>query len=77
VIKIRKLSSIDWSVCAATALIGVFLVAAFVSARGKSATSDEPPHLAAGLSYWVTHEGFRANPEHPPLMKELTGLSLR
>jgi hypothetical protein len=75
-VKIRNLRHIGWPACVATALIAVFVVAAFVSARGKSATSDEPPHLAAGLSYWVTHEVFRANPEHPPLIKELSGLSL-
>jgi len=73
---VRKISRIGWPAGVATALIGIFVLAAFVSARGKSVTSDEPPHLAAGLSYWITHEVFRANPEHPPLIKELTGLSL-
>ncbi len=60
---------------AAGALVLVFLVQAFLESRLKSPTSDEPPHIAAGLSYWETHT-FRANPQHPPLMKELAGLSL-
>jgi hypothetical protein len=37
--------------------------------------SDEPPHLASGLSY-VSTGVFRGNPQHPPLLKELSGLSL-
>jgi hypothetical protein len=67
---------IGWPVWAASGLIVVFLIAAFSEARLKSPTSDEPPHIAAGLSYFVTHEIFRANPQHPPLLKELAGLSL-
>src|ERR1035441_6158909 len=60
---------------AAGALVLVFLVQAFLESRLKSPTSDEPPHIAAGLSYLETHT-FRANPQHPPLMKELAALSL-
>jgi hypothetical protein len=36
---------------------------------------DEPPHIASGLSY-VSTGIFRANPQHPPLLKELSGLSM-
>jgi hypothetical protein len=57
-------------------LVAAFLLISFSEARGKSPTSDEPPHIAAGMSYFVTHEIFRANPQHPPLMKELAALSL-
>jgi hypothetical protein len=60
---------------AASVLILIFLLQAFLESRLKSPTSDEPPHIAAGLSYWETHT-FRANPQHPPLLKELAGLSL-
>ena len=60
---------------AAGALVLIFLVQAFLESRLKSPTSDEPPHIAAGLSYWETHT-FRANPQHPPLIKELAALSL-
>lgn len=41
----------------------------------KNATSDEPPHLAAGLSYLATGT-IRINTQHPPLLKELSALSL-
>ena len=58
------------------ALIALFLLVTLSEARRKSPTSDEPPHIAAGLSYFVTHEIFRANPQHPPLLKELSALSL-
>jgi len=60
---------------AAGALVLIFLLQAFLESRLKSPTSDEPPHIAAGLSYLETHT-FRANPQHPPLMKELAALSL-
>lgn len=52
------------------------MVAAIVSATRKSATSDETPHIGAGLSYWKTGD-FRLNPEHPPLVKALSaGIAL-
>ncbi len=58
------------------ALVAVFLLVAFSEERLKSPALDEPPHIAAGLSYFVTHEIFRANPQHPPLIKELSALSM-
>jgi hypothetical protein len=60
---------------AAGAFILIFLLQAFLESRLKSPASDEPPHIAAGLSYLETRT-FRANPQHPPLMKELAALSL-
>ncbi len=59
----------------AGALILVFGVQIFTESRLKSPTSDEPPHIASGLSYVETGV-FRGNPQHPPLLKELSGLSL-
>src|ERR1035437_5344028 len=59
----------------AGALVLVFLVQAFSESRIKSPSSDEPPHIAAGLSYVETGV-IRANPQHPPLLKEMVGLSL-
>jgi hypothetical protein len=41
---------------------------AFLAANGP--TFDEPAHLAAGYSYWVTGN-VRLNSEHPPLLKFL------
>ncbi len=41
----------------------------------KSPVVDEPPHVASGLSYLETRV-FHANLQHPPLLKELSGLFL-
>ena len=60
----------------AGALIAVFLLQSFFASRIKSPVYDEPAHIAAGLSYIETGE-FTANPQHPPLLKEMSGLSLR
>ena len=38
-------------------------------------TIDEPYHIAAGASY-VRWGDFRLNPEHPPLVKLIAGLSV-
>jgi hypothetical protein len=65
-----------WTAYLSTLLIGVFFIVIFSEARYKSPAFDEPPHIAAGLSYFVTHEIFRANPQHPPLLKELSALSM-
>jgi len=42
----------------------------FFVALETSSTSDEAPHLAAGVSYLATGD-YRMNPEHPPLVKQL------
>lgn len=56
-------------------LLGVFFVMSVTSMKKKSATSDEPVHLAAGYSYLKTGD-YRMNLEHPPLMKILNALPL-
>jgi hypothetical protein len=68
--------TVKWTGWLAAALVAVFLLLAFAESRVKSPVFDEPPHIAAGLSYFVTHEIYRANPQHPPLLKELSALSL-
>jgi len=60
----------------AGALVAAFLLQSFFASRVKSPVYDEPAHIAAGLSYVETGE-FTANPQHPPLLKEMSGLSLR
>lgn len=60
---------------AACALALVFLLQSFFASLGKSPTYDEPAHIGAGLSYLETGT-IKANPQHPPLLKELSGLSL-
>jgi hypothetical protein len=37
---------------------------------------DEPPHIASGLFYLATGV-FRANLQHPPLLKEMSALLLQ
>jgi hypothetical protein len=56
-------------------LIGIFVVQSFSASRNKSAVFDEPTDIAAALSYIRTGQ-IRANLQHPPLIKELAGLSL-
>ena len=59
----------------AAALITVFSLQSFFASLQKSATGDEPAHIAAGLSYLQTGI-FHLNLQHPPLMKELSAASL-
>lgn len=59
----------------AGALIAVFLLQSLLSSLVKSPAFDEPAHIAAGLAYVETGV-VRANLQHPPLLKELAGLSL-
>ncbi len=51
-------------------LVFMFLIALF-SMRGDSLTMDELAHLPAGYSY-LTKKDMRLNPEHPPLVKDLS-----
>ena len=60
---------------AAGALLVVFFLQVFFVSRVKSPSWDEPGHIAAGLAN-VTAGNFLVNPQHPPLLKELSGLAL-
>ena len=59
----------------ATVLALAFFLAALSESLLKSPSSDEPPHIASGLSY-VSTGVFRGNLQHPPFLKELSGISL-
>jgi hypothetical protein len=59
----------------AAILLAVFLLQSFFASLQKSPVYDEPPHIASGLSYLATGV-FRANPQHPPLLKEMSALFL-
>lgn len=59
----------------AGALIAVFISQSFFASQQKSPAFDEPPHVASGLSYLETGVFF-ANPQHPPLLKEMSALFL-
>lgn len=60
-------------------ILVVIFVSAFsllvISARQNSQTTDEAIHLFAGYTY-LTRGDFRLDPEHPPLLKELSALPL-
>jgi hypothetical protein len=56
-------------------LVSLFLAQSFSASLQKSPVFDEPPHIASGLSYIDTHV-FHANLQHPPLLKEMSALSL-
>ncbi|MBZ9571990.1 glycosyltransferase family 39 protein [Patescibacteria group bacterium] len=59
---------------AALLLIFVFFITIF-SMKDDSATMDEVAHLPSGYSY-LTQKDMRLNPEHPPLIKDLSALPL-
>ncbi|MFA6524723.1 MAG: glycosyltransferase family 39 protein [Patescibacteria group bacterium] len=56
-------------------LLVVMFFMEFTSALQESQTIDEGSHLSSGYSY-ITTGDFRMNPEHPPLIKELSALPL-
>ena len=71
-----KETGLRWSIAAMCALAAAFFAQSLSSSLKKSATYDEPMHIAAGLSYLETGR-IIVSPEHPPLLKELSALSLR
>jgi hypothetical protein len=58
------------------ALCVAFFAQSMSASLRKSATYDEPAHIAAGLSY-LENGRIVLGPEHPPLLKELSALVLR
>jgi hypothetical protein len=64
----------DHPLVVGTLLLAVF-AQAYLSARLKTATFDEPAHIGAGFSYLKTGE-FKINQQHPPLLKEIGALPL-
>ena len=61
-------------IIAGALLTAIFLMAIF-SIRDDSFTFDETAHVAAGYSY-LTQKDMRLNPEHPPLVKDLSAVPL-
>lgn len=61
-------------IVAAVLLLCMFIMG-IGSMKGDSAIVDEVAHIPAGYSY-ATKGDYRLNPEHPPLMKDLSGLAL-
>jgi len=63
-----------------TIIIAIFLlifvfITTVSSMAGDSLTMDELAHLPAGYSY-LTQKDMRINPEHPPLIKDLSAIPL-
>ena len=56
-------------------LILVMFFAAFFSVKQDSLTFDELAHIPAGYSY-LTQKDYRVNPEHPPLLKDISAIPL-
>lgn len=68
------MSNRNTNIVATCLLFFVFWLAVF-SILDDSATMDEIAHLPAGYSY-LTQKDMRLNPEHPPLIKDLSALPL-
>ena len=59
---------------AAIGILGVMFILMLASSWNDSAIMDELAHIPAGYSY-ITQRDMRLNPEHPPMLKDLAGLS--
>ena len=59
----------------AVALLAFMFLLAVFSLKDDAVTYDEVAHLPAGYSY-LTQKDMRMNPEHPPLIKDLSALPL-
>ncbi len=59
----------------AAVIITAAVVLAINSFWGDSVIIDEVPHIGAGYSYLVKQD-MRLNPEHPPLVKDLSAIPL-
>ena len=60
---------------AAKCLLLVMFLLLFSSSWNDSATMDEMAHIPAGYSY-LSQQDYRLNPEHPPLIKDLSAIPL-
>jgi len=56
-------------------MLGLMFVLLFFSSWNDAATFDEVAHIPAGYSY-LTQRDYRLNPEHPPLIKDLSAIPL-
>jgi hypothetical protein len=64
-----------WQLVVFSVVIAWFIGANVWLAWAESQTIDEAAHITAGYSY-ITTRDFRLNPEHPPLLKEISALPL-
>jgi hypothetical protein len=68
------MSNKSTNILATGLLVFTFFFALF-SMAGDSLTMDELAHLPAGYSY-LTQKDMRLNPEHPPLIKDISAIPL-
>lgn len=68
------LSNRTTNIIAIILLVVMFFSAVF-SLKDDTATFDELAHIPAGYSY-LSQQDYRINPEHPPLIKDLSALPL-
>ena len=61
---------------AAIIIVVTAMILAITSVWNDSPIVDEIPHIGAGYSY-IAKGDHRLNPEHPPLAKDLAGISLK
>lgn len=59
----------------ALGILGLMFILMFFSSWNDAATFDEVAHIPAGYSY-LTQRDYRLNPEHPPLIKDLSAIPL-
>jgi len=70
--KIKSLKKVN---ILAGMLLVIMFFTMFFSMLNDSATMDELAHIPAGYSY-IIKKDMRLNPEHPPLLKDLAGISI-
>ena len=56
-------------------LLAIMFLSALFSMQKDALTFDELAHIPAGYSY-LTQKDYRVNPEHPPLVKDLSAIPL-
>ncbi len=59
----------------AVVLLSIMFFIGISSYQQDSLTMDEQSHIGAGYSY-LSQQDFRINPEHPPLIKDLSAIPL-
>ncbi|MEW5907698.1 MAG: glycosyltransferase family 39 protein [Patescibacteria group bacterium] len=59
----------------AVIILGWMFILMFASQWNESATMDELAHIPSGYSYMALQD-YRLNPEHPPLIKDLSAVPL-
>jgi len=70
-----NISPIQITRVAAVAVLSVMFALFLSTGLQESAIMDELAHIPAGYSY-LKYQDMRINPEHPPLLKDISALPL-